>query len=254
MKTVKHVERRRAFVLETSDLERLVLLLGGDEALSHISVEFSDGSTGTFDHVAEVGEIRNVEGKRIEAVTVECAEQALAWQAKDSPPRYVWVRLRVGLGDTVCWHISGAERDVLSLAGELDEWAGSLVPWYSPLAVLDGVSLTFLSLVAAAAVAVLSLVLQASVPDVLAPGPRLELGVGSLAARLLPLLPVALPLGAAAILIGARHRLFPAATFAIGVEAARDRRAESWRRSVAWATAACGGLALAAGALSGLLG
>lgn len=213
------------FRIDAWDLERLAQLLGGNELVTGLVVEMVDGSNYQLEHVAELQDIKNVQERRIKAVTMESSPPAFLG-SDDKSARLALVTVREGASDTVRYHVSGSERIVDRLSRELDDWVASLRPWYSSLAVMDGPRFLMWSVALvgtlALLVSALHLALGASlgVSETWAPG-----GLASIV-TVAGLLTTA---AVAAILNVYRHRLLPAVDFRIGQDAETAERLDRRR-------------------------
>ena len=236
MHTIRAREYRRAFRVDSWDIERLVDLLGGDEKIRSIVVEFGDGSSTTLQHAGELTELPNPASRPIRRIWFESLPPAFLVQS-DETPRLTILELRDGEGYGVASHVSGEEKAVRNLSLQLERWADSISPWYGSLAYLDPVPL------ACGAVLLLGTVVSLGVLFGL-----LLAGVGPLEAwRSLPTVSVSARVSAGvgiALLAGAatriglsRERYFPRAQFRFGQGEERCRRADR-RRGRAVGTAA----------------
>lgn len=136
MDAIRSKDYRVGFRISFWDLERLAQLLGGEELVTCVAIEMTDGSSRVLEHVGEFKDVDNTPGRRIRAVSLESAPPAFFF-SEDSPPRLALVTVRDGAADTVRYHVSGSPRVVDRLTRELDDWVTSIRPWYSSLAVMD---------------------------------------------------------------------------------------------------------------------
>jgi hypothetical protein len=136
MNVSKSKDYRVGFQVDSWDLERLTQLLGGNERITGLAVEMSDGSSYQLENVGELESVKNAPERRIRAITIDSTPPAFSF-GEDNPPRLVLVTVREGTSSTVRYHVSGPLRVVDRLTRELEDWVTSLRPWYGSLAVMD---------------------------------------------------------------------------------------------------------------------
>ena len=240
MHTIRSREYRRAFSVDSWDIERLVDLLGGDEKIRSIAVEFGDGSSTTLEHAGELAELPNPVRRPIRRIWLESHPPAFLAQSDDAP-RLTIVELRDGGPYGVSMHVSGEEKAVRDMSVQLDSWAHSVMPWFGSLAYLSRSLLSAGALLLLGAVASLALLigLLASGTGPIEAWDSLQ--ALSAAARWAAIIGLALLAGALARIVLRPERYFPRAQFRFGQGAERHRR-EDRRRG--WAVGATAALAL----------
>lgn len=252
MQTVLSRDRVRAFRLGAWDVERLVQILGGDERITQVAVELSDGTTLRLSHAGEIPAVPNARGRRIVGLALESAPPAFLG-TDEAPPRLALVQLRDRPWGPVSWYLSGDERAVRPLSGALEDWAASVTPWYGGIATASRVALALgglgaLGLLAVVATALYLLAGGAPFP---AAAPSASWAAAARAAAVGALLVVA---ATAALGILRRDRLFPAALFLVGAGDERERglaRRRGWllgAGSLAAVLAAAGSIVAGLGA------
>ena len=85
MQTIQAKEYRRSFRVDPWDLERLVHILGGDEKIARVHVEFGDGSSTMLRHAGELSDLPNQSTRPIERLWFECLSPAFTTEAEDAP-------------------------------------------------------------------------------------------------------------------------------------------------------------------------
>jgi hypothetical protein len=245
MTASKSRECRVGIRVDTWDVERLAQVLGGDELVTGLAVELTDGSTCRIENATELESIENARGRRIRAIVVESTPPAFLFN-EEGTSRLALVTIREGPGDTIRYYVTGSVRAVNDLSRELDDWVASLQPRYGSIAVMDRSRLLGWSAAVVAAVALMAHALYLGV------GGGTEFATGMTPARL-PWLTTAaglLTVAALAVVLNVgRDRLMPAAQFRIGkgVEtSARLDRRRAWllRAGVLAAAVAMGGSVL----------
>jgi hypothetical protein len=237
MHTIRAREYRRAFRVSSWDIERLVNLLGGDEKIRAIVVEFRDGSSTTLEHAGELGELPNPASRQIRRIWFESHPPAFLAQS-DETPRLTIVELRDGGPYGVAAHVSGEEKAVRDLSLQLEQWADSISPWYGALAYVDRTLLAGGALLLLGGVASVGLLLGLLIAG---SGPAEawrslpSLGVSARVAAGVGLVLLA---GALARVGLSRERYFPRAQFRFGQGEERCRRANRRRGWVVGATVA----------------
>lgn len=250
MQTVRSRDHAAGFRLGPWDVERLVQLLGGDERITHVAVELSDGTTLDLAHAGEVLELPNAKGRTILGLSVESAPPPFL-AAGDDSSRLALVRLRDRAWGPVSWYVSGDERAVHRLSGALEDWVASVTPWYGRIATLPRAVLALGSLVVLSLLTVVALALYLIAGgDAGAPGVAAPVGVPALRSAAVGAL---LLLAAAASVCNVRRdRLFPVAAFLVGRGSERERRAARLRRWVLGAGSVAAVLAAAGSVVAGL--
>lgn len=240
MHTIRAREYRRGFRVDSWDIERLVDLLGGDEKIRSIVVEFGDGSSTTLQHAGELAELPNPASRSIRKIWFESHPPAFLVQSDDTP-RLTIVELRDGGPYGISAHVSGEEKAVRDLSLALEGWADSVSPWYGRLACLDRSLLMCGALVLVGAVASVGLLLGLLVAGTGPIEAWRSLATVSASARVAAGVSLALLAGVLAR-VGLRpERYFPRAQFRFGQGEERCRRADR-RRS--WAVGATAAVAL----------
>jgi len=237
MHTIRAREYRRAFRVNSWDIERLVDLFGGDEKIRAIVVEFGDGSSTTLQHAGELAELPNPASRPIRRVWFESHPPAFLAQS-DEIPRLTIVELRDGGLYGVAVHVSGEEKAVRDLSLELERWANSISPWYGALAYMDrmllaGGALLLLGIIASVGLLLGLLITGSSLLEAWRTLPTLGVPARVAAGAGLALLAGAL------VRIGSRpQRYFPRAEFRFGQGEDRCRRADRRRGRALGAAAA----------------
>ncbi len=226
------------------DVERLVQILGGDELLTGLSIDLSDGSTVSPERVTDVADLKNDSGRLIEAMTVESTPPPFAFA--DAPSaRVAIVSLRRNRSATVRYHVSGDEREVMRLSRELDEWIGSVTPWYGRIATLDGPRFAF-----GAALLVAAMALVAGSLFVLLGGVTGSPHAAGFVAATALLALLATGCGVAVM----RGFLFPLVLFAVGGGEKRARQLGQRRAVLLWSSGALAAVAVVGSIAGALLG
>jgi hypothetical protein len=249
MSTTRSKDCRVGVRLKPWDLQRLVQILGGDEMVTGLSVELSDGCTVTLEDASEFGDLDNVKGRSINALTVESAPANFQF-SEQSRSRLAVVTVRPSPSATVRYHVSGDERAVISLSAELDEWVNAISPWYGRLAAADSAVFAFASIVLLGAMiagtAGLYLWLGGQ-PGVAADGGTGWVARYAVSGALLGLL-------ALGTLLNIRRRhLLPLVMFLVGKGADRSRRCDQHRKVLLQSGALMIGLALCGSVLGALV-
>jgi hypothetical protein len=240
MQTIRANEYRQAFRVDHWDIERLVAVLGGDQRISRIVVEFGDGSSATLEHAGELSELPNSASRVIRRIWFESRPPAFAVGEQDLPQLTI-VELRDQGPYGVSFHVSGDERVVRETAMELQGWAESVSPWYGRLAFTGRMTLFALTVLMICATALAGLSGAILVGGMGTSEFSSATGSGSVALISAAVGLVAL-LATIGLLCARRDRLFPRAQFHFGDGAHRHAR-ENRRRG--WLIGATGAAAIA---------
>jgi hypothetical protein len=250
MQTVRSREHAGGFRLGSWDVERLVQALGGDEKVTHVAVELSDGTTLQLTHAGEIVDIANADARAIVGLSVESAPAAFL-ATTDDPSRLVLVRLLDRTWGPVSWYVSGDERAVQRLSRSLADWVASVTPWYGRIATAPRVALAVGSLLVLALLAVVALALY-----LIAGGdPRATVSatpVGLAAVRGAASGALLLLAATAVVANLRRDRMFPVAQFLVGAGDERERRFARRRRWLLGAGGVAAILAAAGSVVAGL--
>ncbi len=190
--------------------------LGGSAVFS---VDCADGSAVKYDSVEDVLKLPNAGERRIERIRIATTEGSVAGS----------VSLKDSYFGAIAYDISGPQRDVFYVAGQLEDCIAALRQWYSPIASAN----LPVYLLASVITMSLSMWLFASTITLYDPGVFIK--------KEMPLsegLVVFLVLIASFVLVGgtmfmARKYLFPVGIFACGDGKNRYDRLESVRLGVA---------------------
>ena len=237
MHTIRAREYRRAFRVNSWDIERLVDLLGGDEKIRAIVVEFGDGSSTTLQHAGELAELPNPASRPIRRVWFESHPPAFLVQS-DEMPRLTIVELQDGAAFGVAVHVSGDEKAVRDQSLQLERWANSISPWYGALAYVDrillaGGALLLLGTIASVGMLLGLLIAGSSLLDAWQTLPTL-----GVPARVAAGVGLALLAGTLVRVGSSPRRYFPRAEFRFGQGEERFRRTDRRRGRTLGATAA----------------
>jgi len=250
MQTVRSREHTGGFRLGSWDVERLVQVLGGDERVTHVAVELSDGTTVQLAHAGEIVDIPNASGRAIVGLSVESAPPAFL-ATTDDASRLALVRLRDTAWEPVSWYVSGDERAVQRLSRSLEDWVASVTPWYGRIATASRVALAVGSLAVLALLAVVALALYVVAggdPRATASATPVALSAARASASGALLL-----LAATAFVANVRRdRMFPVAQFLVGAGDERERRFARRRRWLLGAGSLAAILAAAGSVVAGL--
>ncbi len=228
MHTIRAREYRRAFRVNSWDIERLVDLLGGDEKIRAIVVEFGDGSSTTLEHAGELAGLPNPASRQIRRIWFESHPPAFLAQSEEAP-RLTIVELRDGGPYGVAAHVSGEEKSVRDLSLQLERWTDSISPWYGALAYMDRILLVGGALLLLGAVASMGLLLGLLIAG---SGPAetwRSLSTVGVPARVAAGVGLVLLASALARVGLNRDRYFPRAQFRFGQGEERCRRADRHR-------------------------
>lgn len=245
MNAMKSSERSFGVHLTPWDLERLVQILGGDEMLTGLSVDLSDGSTVSPERPTEIAQLKNDKGRVIDTVTLESAPPPFSFA--DAPvARVAIVSLHRSRSATIRYHVSGEHREVMRLSRELDEWSSSVTPWYGRLATLDAPRLGGGVLLLASALALISATLFLLLGGQAGGSPSVYAVVAVVALGALL---------AAGLAIAARPSfVFPVALLTVGGGERRAHRLARRRALVLWGSGALAVLTLVGSVLAALAG
>ena len=231
MQIVKSREYRTGFRVEPWDIERLVQHLGGDENVTRVAVELGDGSSLTVPHAGALSSVPNLPARPITSVWIESAPPAFI-ASEESPSRLAIVQLRDRGSFGLSIHVSGDERAVRDLAANLEDWAGSISPWFGRLAFMDSPGLLFRGLLALGCLVGITLGGSTILRGIL-PGSLLSVPASvALGTRLVALGCLAL-LALLTLWAGMHPRsLFPVAQFRFGDGESRSNRSDRRRNLV----------------------
>jgi hypothetical protein len=252
MQTVRSRDHAGGYRLGPWDVERLVQVLGGDEKVTGVAVDLSDGTSLRLSHAGEILEVPNADGRAIVGLTVESAPAAFL-ATPDDPARLALVRLRDRHRGPVSWYLSGDERAVQRLAEALDDWVASITPWYGGIATASPVALGIGSLAVLGLLSLVVLALYVLVGGA-PPGASSVATTGMAAVRGTAVAALLLFAGTATLANLRRDRLFPVAQFLVGAGDERDRRFARRRRWLLGAGSLAAVLAAAGSLLAGLAG
>ena len=219
MKIRKNKDLRLGFVVDSYALERLASILGSANNKMDFSVYLADGTSYEFNNIKDVLNLQNSKNRPIKKISVETPFQ-------DGTRATVSFR-GDNILDTIGYNLTGEEKDVLYLADKLDEWIGSIKPWYSRIATVDFVS--FLSgslLVVFAAVILITGIVMLIRGDFFTP--MSESKEDSPTGFIYVFFFVFLS-GIVLLANIIRSKIFPVATFAIGDGIQRHHQLKRWR-------------------------
>lgn len=224
MKIKKNKELRLGFVVDSSALGRLESILGSADNKMELSVYLADGTSYEFNNIKDVLNLQNSKNRPIKRIHVETffqdgARATVSFRDHD-------------LLDTIEYNLTGEEKDVLYLADKLDEWIGSIKPWYSRIATVDFVLFLFGSIVVVfAAMILITGIVMLIRGDFFTPVSESDEGLPTGTGFMIIFFFV-LSSGIAMLANIIRSKIFPVAIFAIGDGVQRHRQLERWREMV----------------------